>query len=67
MSDEQLFENACEELKHAFFGEISDGFLANVLRPDLKLQHRKELIEMAMTQLERFKKYYIKKLQNEIE
>ena len=66
MSDEQLFQNLCNELKHALFGHISDGFLANILRPDLKLQHRKELIELAMMQLERFKKYYIKKLEDEI-
>ena len=60
--ERERLEELCSAFIEACFCEINSGFFSTVVRPDLNNQHRKELIDIAWTDLERYRRRLMKKL-----
>lgn len=65
--ERERLEELCAAFVDACFCEINSGFFSTVVRPDLNTQHRKELIDTAWTDLERYRRRLIKNLNGDSE
>jgi hypothetical protein len=64
ISDKPRIVEMCDDIMHAFTCKIDNGFFATIMRPQLNVTTRKELVAVAMHQLTYFANRYFLECEN---